>query len=138
LKLTQVICENCTMSRDLDFCRDEDLIPENGAGGDGGVKGWKCHFCESEYDRLGIEERLIAMVMGWVAEWNGMDVKCGKCKSVRVNDFMEHCACSGQWVEGGALNRGELERRVKVVEGVGRAYGLRMLGAVVGEVLGGL
>jgi DNA polymerase epsilon subunit 1 len=136
LKLTQVICENCTMSRDLDFCRDEDLLPET--GGEGGVKGWKCHFCESEYDRLAIEERLIALVLGWVAEWNGMDVKCWRCKSVRVNDFMEHCACSGQWVEGGSLNRGELERRVRVVEGVGRAYGLRMLGVVVGEVLAGL
>jgi DNA polymerase epsilon subunit 1 len=134
LKLTQVICENCTMSRDLDFCRDEDLIP----GEEGGNKGWKCHFCESEYDRLAIEERLISLVIGWVAEWNGMDVKCGKCKSVRVNDFMEHCACSGQWVEGGSLGRGELERRVRVVEGVGRAYGLRMLGVVVGEVLSGL
>jgi hypothetical protein len=36
------------------------------------------------------------------------------------------------------LLRGELERRVRVVEGVGKAYGLRMLGVVVGEVLAGL
>ncbi|PTB61955.1 DUF1744-domain-containing protein [Trichoderma citrinoviride] len=36
LKLLQVSCDSCTMARDLDFCRDEDLIGAPGDNGGGG------------------------------------------------------------------------------------------------------
>ncbi|KAE9369892.1 DUF1744-domain-containing protein [Stipitochalara longipes BDJ] len=133
LKIQQVICDNCTMARDLDFCRDEDLIPLEGADV---VRPWKCGFCDAEYNRLEIEERLIAQVERVVTEWNTQDLKCGRCGGVRVNDFMEHCACSGQWAE--TVKRDEVVRRVKVYGNVAKCYGLRMLGVVVDEVLGGL
>ncbi|TVY30834.1 DNA polymerase epsilon catalytic subunit A [Lachnellula hyalina] len=135
LKMQQVICENCTMARDLDFCRDEDLIPDDATSGNSG-RPWKCGFCEAEYNRLDVEERLIAGVEGMVCEWATQDLKCGKCKTVRVNDFMEHCACSGEWV--GVLAREEMGRKLKVYRGVARFYGLRMLEDVVEGVWGGL
>lgn len=133
LKIQQVICDNCTMARDLDFCRDEDLIPLEGADV---VRPWKCGFCDAEYNRLEIEERMIAQVERVVTEWNTQDLKCGRCGGVRVNDFMEHCACSGQWSE--TVKREEVVRRVKVYGNVAKCYGLRMLGIIVDEVLGGL
>jgi DNA polymerase epsilon subunit 1 len=133
LKIQQVICDNCTMARDLDFCRDEDLIPLEGADV---VRPWKCGFCDAEYNRLEIEERLIAQVERVVTEWNTQDLKCGRCGGVRVNDFMEHCACSGQWSE--TVKREEVVGRVKVYGNVAKCYGLRMLGVIVDEVLGGL
>jgi DNA polymerase epsilon subunit 1 len=137
LKIPQVICENCTMARDLDFCRDEDLIPilgENGA--DNIVRPWKCNFCDGEYDRLALEERLISEVEAVVAEWNTQDLKCGKCGTLRVNDFMEHCACSGVW--GEVVKRADVVRKLKVFDRVAGSYGLRMLGVVVEGVLGAL
>ncbi len=134
LKLPQIICENCTMARDIDFCRDEDLIPLE--PGETSARPWKCSFCDGEYNRLEIEERLIGNVMSVVSEWQGQDLKCVKCKSVRVNDFMEHCACSGSW--GETLDREVTVRRLRVYERVAASFGLRMLGVVVGEVLGGI
>ncbi|KAF8859269.1 DUF1744-domain-containing protein [Acephala macrosclerotiorum] len=133
LKLQQVICDNCTMARDLDFCRDEDLIPDPSSDT---IRPWQCSFCQGEYNRLEIEERLIGMVNGLVAEWTGQDLKCGKCGTLRVNDFMEHCACSGNW--GETVRREEVLRRMAVFKRVAGTYGLRMLGVVVDEVLGGI
>ena len=134
LRMQQFICENCTMARDLDFCRDEDLIPEIGADGNvaGETRAWKCSFCEAEYPRLDLEERLIANVEGLVIEWCTQDLKCVKCKSVRVNDFMEHCSCGGAW--GETIKRVDIERRLGVYGNVASVYGLRMLSDVVGGV----
>lgn len=134
LRMQQVICDNCTMARDLDFCRDEDLIPDSSDSVN--VRPWKCTFCDAEYNRLDLEERLIGNVQAVISEWATQDLKCGKCKSLRVNDFMEHCACSGEWQ--GTIKKEEVAKRVRVYERVAGSYGLRMLGVVVEEVLSGL
>ena len=113
------------MSRDLDFCRDDDLIPDAGASS----RPWQCSFCQAEYNRLDIEERLIANVESVVTEWCTQDLKCAKCGGVRVNDFMEHCSCSGEWA--GTVKREDVKRKLAVYRRVGEFYGLRMLGDVV-------
>jgi DNA polymerase epsilon subunit 1 len=138
LRMQQVICENCTMARDLDLCRDEDLIPDLGPDGKvaGEARAWKCSFCEAEYPRLDLEERLIGNVEGMVTEWCTQDLKCVKCKGIRVNDFMEHCSCGGAW--GETIKRSEVERRLGVYGNVARVYGLRMLSDVVNGVVGAL
>ena len=133
--MQQVTCDNCTVARDLDFCRDEDLIPDAPIQ-DASSRPWQCSFCQAEYNRLDIEERLISEVNGMVLEWATQDLKCVKCKTVRVNDFMEHCACSGEW--GGSIKREEILKRLEVFRNVAKYYGLRMLGTVIGEVLVGL
>jgi DNA polymerase epsilon subunit 1 len=134
LRMQQVICENCTMARDLDFCRDEDLIPDIGPDGKvaGETRAWTCSFCDAEYPRLDLEERLIANVEGIVTEWCTQDLRCMKCKGVRVNDFMEHCSCGSTW--GETVKRAEIERRLGVYGNVATVYGLRMLSDVVGGV----
>lgn len=134
LRMQQVICENCTMARDLDFCRDEDLIPDIGPDGKviGDTRAWKCSFCQAEYARLDLEERLISSVEGMVAEWCTQDLRCVKCKNVRVNDFMEHCSCGGAW--GETVKKADIERRLGVYGNVANVYGLRMLSDVVNGV----
>jgi DNA polymerase epsilon subunit 1 len=141
LRFQQVICDNCTMARDLDLCRDEDLIPDvDPAAGKpldaAGARPWLCGFCSAEYDRLALEERMIAQVQAMVVEWSTQDLKCGKCRAVRVNDFMEHCACAGEWV--GTVEREEVLARLGVFRQVARFYGLRMLDDVVEGVWEGL
>ncbi|RDL32670.1 Uncharacterized protein BP5553_09126 [Venustampulla echinocandica] len=137
LKMQQIICENCTMARDLDFCRDEDLAPETRTPAqDASSRPWKCGFCDAEYNRLNIEERLIASVQGMVVEWCTQDLKCIKCKVIRVNDFMEHCACSGEWA--GSVKREEIVRKLSIYRNLARFYGLRMLEDVAEGVWGGL
>ncbi|PNP44522.1 DNA polymerase epsilon catalytic subunit A [Trichoderma gamsii] len=126
LKLLQVSCDSCTMTRDLDLCRDEDLFSSSG---ENGGQSWQCAFCNTEYDRVSIEERLLAMVEGWTTEWSCQDLKCERCGALRVNDFMEHCTCSGGWKE--VLSREEIVRKLAVMRRVAKYYGLRMLGNVV-------
>lgn len=125
------------MTRDLDLCRDKDVLPEpvavNGEGAPTATKAWVCTTCGHEYDRLGIEERLIARVQKVVVEWQTQDLKCKKCRKIRVNDFMEHCGCSGEWVA--TVDREDVVRQLRVLESVSGFYGLKMLGGVVGDVL---
>lgn len=139
LKIQQLSCDGCTMARDLDLCRDEDLLPkEAGASGEGGGANarWQCGYCEGEYDRNAIEERLVADVEAVVVEWTTQDLKCLKCGALRVNEFMEHCTCSGNW--GESVKREGVMRRLKVYRNVARFYGLKMLGDVVEGVFEGL
>jgi DNA polymerase epsilon subunit 1 len=139
LKFQQLVCGNCTMARDLDLCRDEDLIPDVNADGtpvNAGSRPWKCNFCDAEYDRLAIEERMIGDVEQIVVEWSTQDLKCGKCRSIKVNDFMEHCSCSGEWVE--TLRKEDILKRLGVYKNVSSFYGLRMLADVVKEVFAGV
>ncbi|KAH7322816.1 DNA polymerase epsilon [Stachybotrys elegans] len=121
MKLTQVSCDSCTMTRDLDFCRDEDLFGEE--------QNWQCSFCGSDFDRVTIEERLLSMVEGWTIEWTTQDLKCERCGALRLNDFMEHCTCSGQWKE--VVSRQDISKKLAVMKRIAKYYGLRMLGDVV-------
>lgn len=134
LKLAQVSCDGCTMARDLDLCRDEDLF--SAKDGAGHPQAWRCGFCDGEYDRVAVEERLIAVVESWVAEWATQDVKCERCGALRVNDFMEHCTCSGVWKA--VVVRADVVKRLAVMKRVAGFYGLRMLGDVVEGLYSGL
>ncbi|KAL9943158.1 DNA polymerase epsilon catalytic subunit [Verticillium nonalfalfae] len=132
LKMPQLSCDVCTMARDMDFCRDADLLPDQGQT----HKPWRCGFCEAEYDRNTIEERLIAQVEGFAVEWASQDVQCEKCRALRLNEFMEHCVCSGAWVE--SVSREDILKKVAVYGNVAKFYGLRMLKEVVEGLKAGL
>lgn len=129
LKLLQVSCDSCTMARDLDLCRDEDLC-----GGD--AQAWQCGFCQAELDKIAIEERLLGIVESWTVEWATQDLKCERCGALRVNDFMEHCTCSGGWKC--VVDRGEVTKKLRVMERVAKFYGLRMLRDVIERLWAGL
>ncbi|KOS17810.1 DNA polymerase epsilon catalytic subunit A [Escovopsis weberi] len=126
-----ISCDSCTMARDLDICRDKDLfeVATGDGGGGGGGASWTCTFCDSEYDRVAMEERLIAQVEGWTTEWATQDLKCEKCGALRVNELMEHCTCSGEWKE--VVSREHIVRKMGVMRRVAKFYGLKMLGSVV-------
>ena len=127
LKLAQVSCDTCTMTRDFDLCRDEDLFGDPSQGQSSQV--WKCTFCESEFNKVAMEERLLAVVESWTVQWATQDLKCEKCGALRVNDFMEHCTCSGAWKE--SVSRQDIAKKAAVMKKVAGFYGLRMLGSVV-------
>ncbi|CRK41237.1 hypothetical protein BN1708_016869, partial [Verticillium longisporum] len=67
-----------------------------------------------DYDRNTIEERLIAQVEGFAVEWASQDVQCEKCRALRLNEFMEHCVCSGAWVESLELKAEKDNAEVRV------------------------
>jgi DNA polymerase epsilon subunit 1 len=83
-----------------------------------------------------MEERLLAEVEGLVIEWASQDCVCSRCGAIKQNDFLEHCTCSGKWVE--SVKREGVTERLKVYQSVARFYDLRMLGGVVTEVQEGM
>lgn len=136
LRLDQVVCEQCTMTRDLDLCRDEDLMPDMTHGPEGAQKNrkaWICSTCDHEYSLVALEETLVARVEKIVVEWQTQDLRCRKCKRIRAMDLMEHCGCGGEW--DGTVDKARVEKELRVLERVSETYGLRMLATVVGEVM---
>ncbi|KAF3934297.1 hypothetical protein ABW19_dt0205260 [Dactylella cylindrospora] len=137
LRFEQVICENCTMSRDLDFCRDEDLLPELDAEGKPGKeRAWKCFNCGHEYDRLALQERMVAEVEEMLIRYSTQDLVCSKCKKVKTSDFQEHCACSGIWKH--TVSKEDTVARLKIYRSVAEYYSLHMLEENVRMVLEGI
>ena len=143
LRFVQLVCEHCTMTRDLDLCRDEDVLPPpNLVDRDAApvtkttVKAWECTTCGHEYNRLAIEERLIGRVHKTLVQWQTQDLKCGKCRKIRVNDFMEHCTCSGEWVV--TVSREYIVKELTVSGRVAAFHDLKMLGEVIRGMLAGL
>ncbi|KAH0609527.1 uncharacterized protein H6S33_013013 [Morchella sextelata] len=137
LKFSQVVCSSCTMTRDMDLCKDEDLIPDMvGEGAHAREKAWKCLFCGTEFDRLAFEEKMIGQLQQMITAYNAQDLKCGKCKQLKANDFQEHCACSGAWVL--TMEREPLVKRLNVYKSVADFYSFRMLLDVVDEIIAGI
>ena len=126
LKLPEMTCSACCLIRDLDLCRDEDVLPDPGSDvTKAAPKPWRCTFCQTEYDRLAQEEILIGQVHGMIAGWQAQDLKCAKCGGLKISDFMEHCSCSGRWVE--TMDRKEVEKKLRVLESVAKFHGLKLL-----------
>ena len=157
LKLPQpLICADCTAIRPIDLCKDSDLLPippsssshaENASSNrkleltqnqssSSRFPEWKCPSCFAPYDKLAIEESLVADVQRIVLEWTTQDVRCERCAQPRTNDFMEHCMCAGKWV--GTMNMDGVSRRLEVYMEVSRFFEMRMLEACVGEVTEGM
>ncbi|SMQ55161.1 unnamed protein product [Zymoseptoria tritici ST99CH_3D7] len=130
LSVKQLSCSECCIPRDIDLCRDTDIVAADGSLAP------KCGNCNADFDRLGIEEKLLAEVQRLVVQWMTQDLKCKKCKRVRTNEFMDHCGCAGEWI--GTVKREDVVKVLKVYEQVARFYELRMLESVVGSVVGGL
>lgn len=139
-----LVCDDCTAVRDVDLCRDGEVIASMSASTaeDGAVvKGslnLSCPSCRTPHDLSRLETRLAADVQALVLKWAGQDVKCGKCGRLQseTSCFMEHCACSGQWVP--SLKREELVRKLKVYEQAAIWFGFGVLGSCVKDVVEGL
>ncbi|KIX02214.1 DNA polymerase epsilon catalytic subunit A [Rhinocladiella mackenziei CBS 650.93] len=132
LRFDNLVCDTCTMTRDLDLCQDEDILPDAQAGPeDAANKPWRCPSCQSEYSKIALEESLIARVQAALLGWQTQDLKCKKCGVLQGDDgiFGDHCVCGGEWF--GTMDRNEIRSRLRVMERVSSAYGLRMLSGVI-------
>lgn len=134
LPIKQLSCPSCSVPKDLDLCRDSDLLPSNPTQQPILIP--RCTNCGAEFDTLAIEERLIGEVTKMATAWMCQDLKCGKCGNLRGNEFMEHCGCAGKWVA--TVKREEVVGRLGVLGQVAGFWGLRMLGSVVEGAVGSL
>ena len=87
--------------------------------------------CQSEYSRVNLEQALIARLEAVLVNWQTQDLRCKKCGALQSDDclFSEHCTCGGQWY--GTVDKSEIKSKLKIMERVSSAYGLKMLSGVV-------
>ncbi|KAJ1721294.1 DNA polymerase epsilon catalytic subunit [Coemansia erecta] len=90
LLLPRVVCDHCTFSRDMDFCRDADLLPGAGA--------WACLACGAAYDRRAVEERLVEQLQRALLVFQTQDLVCARCRMMKQDNFSAQCAeCAGRY-----------------------------------------
>jgi len=129
LKLCEVVCSHCGSTRDLDFCKDADLFPDEGA--DHAIA-WRCNQCHHEYSQLALQERMVMQIQALLTAYQLQDLKCSRCKQVRGDELSEHCVCSGEWI--GNIGIMEIRRKLGVFKSVAEFYRLDMLTGAVEEV----
>ena len=128
-KVSQVVCSHCGSARDLDFCKDADLLPDEHV--DHPVA-WRCIQCHYEYSQLALQERMVVQMQSLITAYQLQDLKCSRCKQVRGDELSEHCVCSGEWV--GSIGMMEMRKRLGIFRSVAEYYQLDMLKGAVEEV----
>jgi len=87
--LPDVTCQLCANIQDVELCRvpwEPEQMREK----------LKCD-CEEPYDLDDIEERLIDIVRRRVSAYQVQDLRCIKCKRVKVPNMRASCQCAGQF-----------------------------------------
>jgi len=120
--------------RDIDLCRDSDLVPVDGDNNNNNERQQRdlapvCENCGAIFDRLAVEEKLLGEVSKMIVQWMTQDLKCAKCARIRSNEFMDHCGCAGEWVM--TVKKEDLVKRLRNFQGVAKFYQLLMLESVV-------
>ncbi|KAJ1827075.1 DNA polymerase epsilon catalytic subunit [Coemansia sp. RSA 2599] len=135
LVLPRVVCDFCNFCRDMDFCRDADLLPTQRASEpspDGGAvlqlvaPEWLCLGCGSAYDRVRIEERLIEQLQSLVLAYQMQDLVCVKCRLMKQDNFSMQCTgCAGKYKT--TMSADELRTQISVYMDVAAINRLTML-----------
>jgi len=87
-----LICAFCSHCRDLDLCRDEQLLSEDPD------QWWRCPHCANRYDVDRLEQLLIAAVERQITRYALQDLRCVKCRRVSTLSMNDVCKCSGRLV----------------------------------------
>ncbi|KAJ2727071.1 DNA polymerase epsilon catalytic subunit [Coemansia sp. Benny D115] len=131
LVLPRVVCDFCNFCRDMDFCRDADLLPAQVASEkDGSIQQtapeWLCLGCGSAYDRVRIEERLIEQLQSLVLAYQMQDLVCSKCRLMKQDNFSVQCvSCAGKYKASVSVD--ELRTQIGVYIDVAQLNRLTML-----------
>lgn len=121
LKLSSVICDYCNFIRDIDFCREEERDI------------WTCTNCHKVYNKVSLEEELIAQCQRLVTKYLTQDYQCSKCNLIRPDNMSEFCKCSGAWEE--IVPFAEVEHRMETFKNIGHSHGLKMLLGHIEEII---
>lgn len=124
-RLRQVICDYCNFCRDLDLCRDRDLMPS----AQGEPAPWLCPGCSTEYDKLALEQMLVDIVQRRLLAYQLQDIKCGKCGLVKADTIQNHCNCSGGYRT--VLSSKDFAKKMKVFLNVSKFHNMDLLREVV-------
>lgn len=123
--LPDVLCTYCNNCRDLDICRDPQI--QDGR--------WICEepSCEQHYDMLYIENQLVQIVKQRVHTYQLQDLKCTKCKQVKIGHMAGQCKCGGGFVV--TIAPKEIRKWLNVFRNIAEWHNFDMLGDTVSWLL---
>ncbi|KAJ6626952.1 hypothetical protein B0H10DRAFT_1997385 [Mycena sp. CBHHK59/15] len=121
LKLFNVPCRHCDALRDMDFCRDEELLPNNTDVS----QRWTCVACHGEFDRLAIEFTLIEVVYSLERSFAQQDLRCSKCQQIQSDNVSRYCQCSGAYQL--TLSKADVRRKLRTIVNVAIVHHLPRL-----------
>ncbi|KAF9508498.1 hypothetical protein BS47DRAFT_1350248 [Hydnum rufescens UP504] len=125
-KLPMVICRLCNSMRDFDFCRDPDLLPEEGPSATRRTPPrWLCEICGCEFDRRTIEASLVDIVRRLGSSYQQQDLQCSKCRQIKSDNLSSHCHCSGTYQL--TTGKAETRRRLRTIVNVAIYHNLQLL-----------
>jgi len=85
--LPDVICSFCNFNKDLDLCRDPDLLQRQ----------WNCSSCGQAYNKSHIECTLVEIAQQRATRYQLQDLRCTKCKMIKADNMSAQCSCSGEY-----------------------------------------
>ncbi|KAJ7642294.1 hypothetical protein B0H17DRAFT_960164 [Mycena rosella] len=121
LKLFNVPCRHCDALRDMDFCRDPELLPDKGNVS----PRWVCSSCKGEFDRLAIEFTLMDVVFSLERSFAQQDLRCSKCQQIQSDNVSRYCQCSGTYQF--TLSKAEVRRKLRTIVNVAIVHNLSRL-----------
>lgn len=119
-----VVCRICNTLRDLDFCRDPDLLPSDYHLGTANIR-WLCLVCDSEYDRPAIEAKLIDLVRRLRTQFQLQDLRCTKCKEIKSDSLSLLCKCGGTYAH--TIPKAQSRRKLRTILNVAIFHNLPLL-----------
>lgn len=78
----------CNQCRDLDLCRDPDLLRGR----------WECTVCSQPYDLGVVESTLVEFIQRRAVAYQVQDLQCATCGKIKVTNMAKYCPCSGHFV----------------------------------------
>ncbi|KAJ1330700.1 hypothetical protein BSLG_009152 [Batrachochytrium salamandrivorans] len=138
LVLHQVMCEFCSLCRDLDLTRDRDVhAPPLSMGQMGAADSvtesipfWSCSACHMEYDRHSLEQRLVDSAVKRMTAWQLQDIRCVDCRFVKAEDLRACCPrCTSQTVT--TLSKKDMAFMFSQLEKIAHTHQMEMLQEVV-------
>ena len=85
--LRDVICECCSNSKDIDFCRDANILSNN----------FSCENCHAVYDKGMIEYLLVRKLQKVIDYYYNQDLQCAKCGNQKNEMLLSLCKCAGEF-----------------------------------------
>jgi len=96
--LPDVICAHCNYTRDLDLCRDDDVVAA-GQEGEDSEQAWPCPECHNPYSKWAIESELVTYLQRFALGFAMGDLACTRCRRVKgaAENLSSRCQCSGDY-----------------------------------------
>lgn len=121
LRLLHITCDYCNYIRDVDVCRDSEQSI------------WNCPSCNNAYNKVSMEEQMVAQFQKLLTNFYQQDYKCDKCKQVRGDNLSLHCKCSGNWKE--TIDHHEVEKKITIFANVAKILNLQLLSNLLEELV---